>query len=154
MCSGPSGRSGWIRDEGFELLTKLSMEEIWNQRFEEERKDHPRYQIHKKRWIASDGAATLKFRDHLNTQPSFVKEVAATGIPAFVFYGENDDAWPLSDQNQMAKDLNAQLEVLPKCGHCPNEDDPELTTDTIANFWKKTDSIHNEGKISPTPARA
>ena len=135
MCSGPSGRTGWKRDEGFDLLTKLSMEEIWNQRFDEERKSHPRYQIHKKRWLASDGAATLKFRDHLNVQPSYVKEIAATGIPAFVFYGEKDDAWPLVEQNQMAKDLNAKLLVLPGCGHCPNEDNPELTANTIAGFW-------------------
>ncbi|NDD60484.1 MAG: alpha/beta hydrolase, partial [Actinobacteria bacterium] len=53
-----------------------------------------------------------------------------------VIYGENDDAWPLEDQNQMARDLNATLTVLPQCGHCPNEDNPPLTAKALAHFWE------------------
>jgi pimeloyl-ACP methyl ester carboxylesterase len=140
MCSGPGGREGMVYGEAFETLTKLSMEEIWYDKFDEDRKTHPRYEIHKKRWIASDGASTYKFGMHLNTHPSYIKEVAATGIPAFVFYGENDDAWPQADQDQMAKEMNAKLTVLPQCAHCPNEDNPALTADTIAGFWKNCDS--------------
>jgi pimeloyl-ACP methyl ester carboxylesterase len=35
----------------------------------------------------------------------------------------------------MAQELNAKLDILPNCGHCPNEDDPELTAKVIADFW-------------------
>jgi pimeloyl-ACP methyl ester carboxylesterase len=136
MCSGPGGKNDWGRPEALSFLRTRSMESIWNEFFDEERKTHPRYAIHKKRWIASDGISTATYRDHLEVYPSRIGEIAKTGIPAHVIYGESDDAWPLALQNQMAKDLNAKLTVLPGCGHCPNEDNPQLNTDALVSFWK------------------
>lgn len=136
MCSGPGGQADWIRPPAFDNLLTQSMESIWYEHFDEERKNHPRYEIHKRRWIASDGISTATYRDHLNNQPSLIAEIAKLGIPAHVIYGENDDAWPLELQNQMAKDLSAQLTVLPGCGHCPNEDNPQLDADALASFWR------------------
>jgi pimeloyl-ACP methyl ester carboxylesterase len=52
-----------------------------------------------------------------------------------VVYGENDDAWPLDLQDQMAKDLAAPRTIIKDAGHCPNEDQPEETVKVLANFW-------------------
>ncbi|MEY3973326.1 MAG: hypothetical protein RJA71_638, partial [Actinomycetota bacterium] len=62
-------------------------------------------------------------------------ELIATKIPIHVIYGENDDAWPLAMQDQMAKDLSAPLTVIRNAGHCPNEDQPAETVKVLANFW-------------------
>ena len=136
MCSGPSGKSEWGRPPAFDHLLTQSMESIWMEHFDDERKSHPRYEIHKKRWIASHGLSTWTYREHLQNQPSHIEAIAKSGIPAHVIYGENDDAWPLALQNQMAKDLSARLTVLPGCGHCPNEDDPQANTDALVSFWR------------------
>ena len=60
---------------------------------------------------------------------------ARHGLPVHVVYGENDDAWPLAMQDQMARDLDAPVTVIPDAGHCPNEDRPEDTAAVIADFW-------------------
>lgn len=136
MCSGPGGQTDWINDPVFDQILTQSMEEVWNKFIDVERKVHPRYEIHKNRWIASDGRSTSIFRDHLNSQPSLIQEIAKLSLPVHVLYGENDDAWPLELQNQMAKDLQSKLTVLPNCGHTPNEDNPQLTAEALMSFWK------------------
>ncbi|MSX50768.1 MAG: hypothetical protein F2764_04765 [Actinobacteria bacterium] len=70
----------------------------------------------------------------LDTQ-SVILELLATKIPAHVIYGENDDAWPLAMQDQMAKDLSAPRTIIKDAGHCPNEDQPEETVKVLTNFW-------------------
>jgi pimeloyl-ACP methyl ester carboxylesterase len=97
----------------------------------------PTYDMKKKRWAMSDPRSVATHRDHLEDEPTIVEEVHATGISAHVVYGEKDDAWPLHLQDQMAKDLDAQLDVIPGAGHCPNEDTPQLLTDVLVEFWDK-----------------
>jgi pimeloyl-ACP methyl ester carboxylesterase len=69
-----------------------------------------------------------------NTQP-LISEIVATKIPVHVIYGENDDAWPMPMQDQMAKDLSAPRTIIKDAGHCPNEDQPEETVEVLTNFW-------------------
>jgi pimeloyl-ACP methyl ester carboxylesterase len=72
---------------------------------------------------------------HLQSAQPLIKEIVATRIPVHVVYGENDDAWPLDLQDQMAKDLAAPRTIIKDAGHCPNEDQPEETVKVLANFW-------------------
>lgn len=135
FCSGPGGKSDWLEEPAFEILSNENKVMIWDQYLDSERKNGPRYEIQKKRWKASDAESTKIYRGHLRTQPSLISEIAKLGIPSHVVYGENDDAWPIEDQNQMARDLNAKISILPQCGHCPNEDNPTLTAKTLRDFW-------------------
>jgi len=137
MCSGPAG-IGFREDFlSHETLMSVSMERIWDDHMAAMDFGKPTYEMKKKRWAMSDARSVATHRNHLIDEPSIVKEVRATGISAHVVYGENDDAWPLPLQNQMAKDLEAQLDVIPGAGHCPNEDTPELLTDVLVKFWDK-----------------
>ena len=77
----------------------------------------------------------MTFRDHLLNQPSLITEISGLGISFHVIYGENDDAWPIEDQNKMAQDLQARLTVLPCCGHCPNEENRSLLARELVDFW-------------------
>jgi pimeloyl-ACP methyl ester carboxylesterase len=78
----------------------------------------------------------LEYREHLRNFTSLVDEIKDLGIPSHVVYGENDDVWPLNEQQDMAHKLGARLTVLPGCGHCPNEENPSLTADALSQFWK------------------
>ena len=136
MCSGPGGRDSWLNEPQFKILSNETKEEIWERVLAPDRLEHPRFELLRKRWISSDAESTLIYRDHLIKQKSLIPQIASIGIAAHVIYGENDDAWPLEDQNQMARDLKATLTVLPQCGHCPNEDNPPLTAKALAHFWE------------------
>ena len=69
------------------------------------------------------------------TFESVIPAIAATKVPVHVIYGEDDDAWPISMQDQMADDLSAPVTVIKNAGHCPNEDQPEKAAEVIADFW-------------------
>ena len=137
FCSGPGGRSTWLQEPQFADLSNETKVEVWETILAPDRLASPRFELLKKRWIASDAESTLIYRGHLINQPSLISLIADAKIPAHVVYGENDDAWPLEEQNQMARDLQATLTVLPGCGHCPNEDNPTLTAEALARFWSE-----------------
>lgn len=136
MCSGPGGRPEWLDEPQFEDLNNDTKASIWKDVLEADRLGNAKFELWKKRWLASDADSTMAFREHLKKQPSLIDEIAKQKIRSHVLYGENDDAWPLKDQDEMAHDLNASLTVLPNCGHCPNEEDPELLTRELVAFWK------------------
>ena len=135
MCSGPGGRKEWLKEPQFESLSNESKVRIWEEVLAPDRVSNPRFELLKKRWIASDANSTLTYRDHLIHQQSLISEISRTKIPSHVIYGENDDAWPLEDQNLMARELGAEITILPQCGHCPNEDNPRLTAEALVKFW-------------------
>ena len=137
FCTGPH----WIPnkpdlDATIHILETMSMEDSWNKFRDETERLLPRYEIYKKRWKASDPLSTKTMAHHLKSTQPLISEIIATKIPVHVIYGENDDAWPLDMQNQMAKDLSAPLTVIAGAGHCPNEDKPEETAQVLSNFWK------------------
>jgi pimeloyl-ACP methyl ester carboxylesterase len=136
FCSGPhySPRKKEL-ESLLHLLKTMTMADLWSAYKEEEDKLSPRFELFKKRWHASD-PASLKGTSQLliDTQP-VINELLATKIPAHVIYGENDDAWPLEMQDQMAQDLSAPRTIIKDAGHCPNEDQPEETVKALTNFW-------------------
>ena len=117
------------------LLKTMTMADLWSAYKEEEDKLSPRYELFKKRWHASDPAALRGTSQLLIDTQSVIDELIATKIPAHVIYGENDDAWPLEMQDQMAQDLSAPRTIIKDAGHCPNEDQPEETVKVLTNFW-------------------
>lgn len=140
LCSGPSGRSDWLDEPQFNDLNNSNKVEIWEKVLAPERRENPRFDLLKKRWIESDADATMIYRNHLLGQHSLIPTIATTGISAHVIYGENDDAWPIEEQNLMARDLTAKISVLPECGHSPNIDNPKLLTNALVEFWKQNKS--------------
>ena len=136
FCSGPH----WIPDKPdldatVHILKTYTMEESWYKFKEETDKLLPRYELYKKRWAASDPHSTHTMALHLQKTQPIISELIATKVPIHVIYGENDDAWPLAMQDQMAKDLSAPRTIIKDAGHCPNEDQPEDTVKVLASFW-------------------
>lgn len=139
MCSGPEPRSD--RSDLHFMLKNFpahTMESAWEEFQSESFANHPRKELMKSRWLASDMRSVLTHAEILATFPSRVEEIAATGISAHVIYGDGDDRWPLEMQDQMASDLSAPVTVITDAGHCPNEDQPVATAKAIADFWDAT----------------
>jgi pimeloyl-ACP methyl ester carboxylesterase len=90
--------------------------------------------------LASDCRALESLGQELNTFTSVIPQIAQSGSPAHVLYGERDDAWSLESQNQMAADLSAPVTVIKGAGHCPNEDQPEVTVSEIVKFWNSVEA--------------
>jgi pimeloyl-ACP methyl ester carboxylesterase len=136
FCSGPH----WIPDKPdleatIKIMKTMSMKESWDRFKEESDKLLPRYELYKKRWTQSDPRSTLTMALHLQNAQPLIEQIVATKVPVHVIYGENDDAWPMPMQDQMAKELSAPCTIIKDAGHCPNEDQPEETVRVLSNFW-------------------
>jgi pimeloyl-ACP methyl ester carboxylesterase len=116
-------------------MKTMSMKESWVRFKEETDKLLPRYELYKKRWSASDPRSTQSMALYLLKAEPLIEKIVATKVPVHVIYGENDDAWPLELQDQMATDLSAPRTIIKDAGHCPNEDQPEATVKVLTNFW-------------------
>jgi pimeloyl-ACP methyl ester carboxylesterase len=62
-------------------------------------------------------------------------ELAASSIPTFVLYGEDDNAWPTEEQRDMAARLNAERTCIPAAAHNPNVEAPATTAHALTTFW-------------------
>jgi len=136
FCSGPH----YIPNKPdlaatIKIMETMPMQESWDRFREETEKLLPRYELYKKRWTASDPRSTHTMALHLQSAEPLIAQLVATNVPIHVVYGENDDAWPLDMQDQMAADLSAPRTIIKDAGHCPNEDQPEDTVKVLTNFW-------------------
>lgn len=137
FCSGPSGKPDWFNDPQFMNLNNETKLGIWQEILAPQHTENPKGELLQKRWLASDANSTLALHNHLRSFASKISEIAGFNIPAHVVYGDLDDVWPLDEQNEMARVLNAQITILEGYGHCPNEENPYLTAQALAAFWNK-----------------
>jgi pimeloyl-ACP methyl ester carboxylesterase len=62
-------------------------------------------------------------------------DLADREIPVFVLYGEDDNAWPASQQADMAARLGAERTCIPGAVHSPNVEAPATTAHALTTFW-------------------
>ena len=80
--------------------------------------------------------------------PDRTSALAAVGVPLLVVYGENDDAWAPSVQDEMAQRLSAQRVCIPGAGHSPAVEAPETLASTLTTFWN---SVEAARWVNPRP---
>lgn len=92
------------------------------------------------RFLRSTPAGLLGMATALRTEPDRVDELAAAlrarDVPCLVAFGENDDAWPVATQREMARRLGAQVAVVPDSAHSPNTENPDGLLDVLLRTWK------------------
>lgn len=136
LCSGPQGRPESVElAHAIEVLSTRSMQDAWDLEREADARADSRYDLLKRRWMASDPRSVITHARHLLTEPSIIREVRASGVPSLVIYGADDNAWPLVMQDAMARDLGAPVIVISDAGHNPNQDRPAYTAQVLADFW-------------------
>ncbi|MGW0228825.1 alpha/beta fold hydrolase [Actinopolymorpha singaporensis] len=88
-----------------------------------------------RRFRANNPVSLTEFTRQLVTAPDLVAELAATGVPAMVAFGVDDDAWSPAVQREMADRLGAQVHEIEGAGHSPAVDRPEATADALTAYW-------------------
>lgn len=55
--------------------------------------------------------------------------------PVLVLHGEHDELLPLEDSKEVARLIpQAEMQIIPRCGHCTNVENPELFTKIVTEF--------------------
>ena len=72
--------------------------------------------------------------------PDRTSALATLGAPLLVVYGENDDAWAPSIQDDMAQRLRAQRVCIPGAAHSPAVEAPETVASTLTAFWNSVET--------------
>ena len=88
------------------------------------------------RMLASSADALLGMADALTGEPDRVAELAATGVPVLVQYGEGDDAWLPEVQADMAARLGAARDVVSDAQHSPAVENAEATAKGLLAFYE------------------
>ena len=80
----------------------------------------------RRRFLASAQAGLLGMGTSLRTEPDRVLDLrdALAGTPVAVIAGRDDDAWPLTDQQDMAERLNTELVIVEDSAHSPAVENP------------------------------
>jgi pimeloyl-ACP methyl ester carboxylesterase len=93
----------------------------------------------KARTLGNCETALVAMADELVNCPDRVDELGKhaddTGLRILVIYGEDDDAWPPSEQAAMAERLDASKVVIPSAAHSPAVEAPETTASALTDFW-------------------
>jgi len=83
----------------------------------------------RRRFLASNQSGLLGMGTALQQEPDRVDDLhralAASGIPVAVIAGDQDDAWPLPDQRDMARRLGTDLILIGGAAHSPAVENPE-----------------------------
>jgi pimeloyl-ACP methyl ester carboxylesterase len=72
--------------------------------------------------------------------PDRTPALATLGASLLVLYGENDDAWPPSVQDEMARRLGARRVCIPGAAHSPAVEAPETVASTLTTFWNSVEN--------------
>jgi pimeloyl-ACP methyl ester carboxylesterase len=92
------------------------------------------------RMLANNPVGLVTMASHLLKAEDKTAELAARGIPAFVLYGEDDNAWPTEQQRDMAVRLGAERTCIPGAAHSPNVEAPATTAHALTRFWNAVES--------------
>ena len=84
-----------------------------------------------KRFTANDPRSLRAMTQLLIDAPDIIDEVRASGVPAWVGRGINDDAWPHDVQAAMAQRLGTEIHIVPDSAHSPAVENPQA----LAEGW-------------------
>ena len=87
------------------------------------------------RMLANNPTGLVTMAAQLLRAEDRTDDLAARSIPTFVLYGEDDNAWPTTEQRDMAARLNAERTCIPAAAHNPNVEAPATTAHALTTFW-------------------
>ena len=94
----------------------------------------------KDRMLASNPTGLATMAAHLLKAEDRTDDLAEHDMPTFVLYGEEDNAWPATVQEDMAARLGAQRACIPGASHNPNVEAPATTAHALTTFWNAAEA--------------
>ncbi len=101
--------------------------------------DGPVLAFLEERMLANNPTGLVTMAAHLLKAADRTAALASVGIPVFVLYGEDDNAWPTSQQRDMAARLGAERTCIPGAAHNPNVEAPATTAHALTKFWSSAE---------------
>ncbi len=149
LSSGPSALGGQRAEDLLATLNYLDgtatadlgakVAEIWHGRLRPQAvaagAAGPVLAFLEERMLANNPTGLVTMATHLLKAEDKTAELAARGVPAFVLYGEEDDAWPSALQRDMASRLDAEHMCIPGAAHNPSVEAPASTAHALSSFW-------------------
>ena len=154
LSSGPAALPGPRAEELHFMLNYLDgtpasglrdkVAEVWNGVLKPEAVTagvaHPVMAFLEERMLANNPTGLVTMATHLLKAEDKTAELAARGIPAFVLYGEDDNAWPTTQQRDMASVMSAERTCIPGAAHNPNVEAPATTAHALTKFWNAAEA--------------
>ncbi len=147
FCSGPGAIPGtsydWLKDFQADLragnkATRIDTS-IAEMKAAGQIKNAEVEQFLRNRWSGSKTAALLGKAQILIDQADLSEQLAkltAAGLPVLVTHGVNDDAWPISQQQELAEIIKGEYVVISNSAHSPNVENVAETTTVLDQFWR------------------
>jgi pimeloyl-ACP methyl ester carboxylesterase len=146
MSSGPAALTGPHADELWAMLAALEDQDvptIWETSLEPQvvAAGEPAEIVSflKERMLGNDPAALDAMARHLLSAPDRIGELVDRHLSTLVIYGENDNAWAPTEQEQMARSLHASRVCIPGAMHSPNVEAPTTTASALTKFWNRVE---------------
>jgi pimeloyl-ACP methyl ester carboxylesterase len=89
-----------------------------------------------RRFMQSTKAGLIAMGTQICEEPDRTAELAATGVPLMVAYGEGDYIWQPAEQAAMAERLGARHEVIRDAAHSPAVQNPTAFTELMIDFLR------------------
>jgi pimeloyl-ACP methyl ester carboxylesterase len=102
-----------------------------------------------RRFLAESPAMLQGMGTAVREEPDRVAELADRGLPVLVIYGQDDDAWPPSEQLEMARRLGARSVAVPGAAHSPAVENPAATAAALITFWREVGAFRSADRASP-----
>jgi pimeloyl-ACP methyl ester carboxylesterase len=98
--------------------------------------DHEIVAFLRERMLRNSPIGLRAMGQYLLSAPDRTAELARhLDAPVLVLYGEDDDKWEPSAQEDMAAQLSAERVCIPGAAHSPAVDAPETTASALNAFW-------------------
>jgi pimeloyl-ACP methyl ester carboxylesterase len=150
LCSGPAAIP-LERQKNIEAIRRgfpgTSLSDAWKIIEAEERSANPNrfsepvWEFRKNRWLESNPQALHETAALLQDTPDFSQELALVvnqnQIGTLVLTAENDDVWPLAQQQRLAETINGKYVVLADAGHSPARETPAETAAALIEFYSQ-----------------
>jgi pimeloyl-ACP methyl ester carboxylesterase len=90
----------------------------------------------RERMLANSPVGLQVMAKYLLRAPDRTSELAGgLHVPVLVLYGEDDDKWEPTAQEEMAGRVGAERVCIPGAAHSPAVDAPETTASALNRFW-------------------
>ena len=153
LSSGPAALPGQRAEELHVMLNHLDgagpaglgakVAEVWHSVLKPEAAQaglaDPIVAFLEERMLANNPTGLVTMATHLLKAEDRTAALAARSIPTYVLYGEDDNAWPTSQQRDMANVLRAERTCIPGAAHNPNVEAPATTAHALTKFWNATE---------------
>lgn len=159
MCSGPAALPSPRADELRLVLDALQslaprhrggkVAEIWHAALEPQAVadgvPEPVIAFLRERMLASNPTGLTAMAAHLLAAPDKTGDLASRNVPVLVLFGEDDNAWPPAQQEDMASRLNARRACIAGAAHSPAVEAPAATTQALTSFWNTAEEAAGGG---------